>query len=136
MKFYLNFIRGGKNKTLLDNEGSTLVITEDLAGMYIGFQVIPKAASGSDPVGSPVLLISKDKVGDTQVNAGEAFTLAVEESFTEDFEATVGQEKNLLFVCNPAAVDASCGAVGARPGHFGFRENGRPPAPAAPAGRV
>ncbi len=88
----------GKNKTLLDNEGSTLVITEDLAGMYIGFQVIPKAASGSDPVGSPVLLISKDKVGDTQVNAGEAFTLAVEESFTEDFEATVGQEKNLLFV--------------------------------------
>ena len=88
----------GKNKTLLDNTGATLTITEDMAGMYIGFQVIPKAASGDDPVGAPVLCIAKETVGGTQADSGAAFALAVGESFTEDFEADVGQAKNLLFV--------------------------------------
>ena len=87
----------GLNKVLLDNEGNTLEVTQELSGLYIGFQVTPKASAGSSPVGDAQLFIAKQPIGGTPASYGEAFTLGVGESFTEDFAEAVGQEKNLLF---------------------------------------
>ncbi len=88
----------GLNKMVLENTGNTLEITEDMRGKYIGFQVIPVAATGSNPVGTPVLYMATESVGGTRPDYGSTFSLAEGESFTEDFEADVGEDKNLIYV--------------------------------------
>lgn len=88
----------GMNKVILENTGKTLQVTEDMLGKYIGFQVTPVASQGDNAVGAPVLYMATETVGGTRPDYGETFSLGYGESFTEDFEADVGEDKNLVFV--------------------------------------
>ena len=88
----------GLNKMVLDNTGNTLEITEDMLGKYIGFQVIPVASKGDNAIGTPVLYMATESVGGTRPDYGSKFALAEGESFTEDFEADVGEDRNLIYV--------------------------------------
>ena len=86
------------NKTILENTGKTLTIGAELLGKYIGFQVIPMASTGENAEGVPVLYMASETVGGTNPDYGSRFELGEGESFTEDFEADVGEKKNLIFV--------------------------------------
>lgn len=97
-KWFAALSAGGLNKVILDNTGKSLTITDGMLGKYIGFQVIPKAKTGESSVGLPVLYMATDTVGGSRPAYGTKFSLEEGDSFTEDFEADVGEEKNLVYV--------------------------------------
>ncbi len=97
-KWFAALTDTGLNKMILENTGRTLTITEAMRGKYIGFQVIPKASAGENAEGVPVLYMASETVGGSRPDYGSKFSLAEGEEFTEDFEADVGETKNLIYV--------------------------------------
>ena len=98
IQWFVALNASGMNKTILENTGKTLTIGAELLGKYIGFQVIPMASTGENAEGVPVLYMASETVGGTNPDYGSRFELSEGESFTEDFEADVGEKKNLIFV--------------------------------------
>lgn len=96
IKWFAALNRNGLNKTLINSENnSNLPITSDLAGKYIGFEVVPRSFTSS---GNRVVVWSSEIVGGTPSGADHKLWLDQGESFTEDFETDTTADKNILFI--------------------------------------
>jgi hypothetical protein len=96
----------GTDKTIIDSSARTLSITSAMAGRYLGVELTPIAVGDdAQSIGKRYDVYGEKSIGDVG-NFGAPLALKSGESFTEDFEADIGADHNLLFAAGADNVNA------------------------------
>ncbi|MDR0832159.1 MAG: hypothetical protein LBM99_04620, partial [Bacillales bacterium] len=94
--------KNGLNKTVISEAGTSLLVTSDMVGKYVGFSVVPISVGTSQTKGKSYLFYSDTRIDSLGIEIPSNIYLDYGETFEEDFEEDLNVVGNIYAEENEA----------------------------------